>query len=37
MKRGNGLDLLNPITGDEPSPLRERLETSRQCQGHAFE
>jgi len=37
MKIGNGLDLLDPIAGDEPSPLREWLETSRECQDHSFE
>jgi hypothetical protein len=33
----DGLDFLDPIPRDKPSPLRERLETSRHGEGHAFE
>ena len=37
MQCSDGLDFLDPLARDEPSPLGERLETSRQGQGHAFE
>lgn len=37
MQSGNRLDLLNPIAGDKPSPLGERLETAVQGEGHAFQ
>lgn len=37
MQCGDGLDFLDPLSRDEPSPLGERLETPCQSQGHAFE
>ena len=37
MQCGKGLDFLDPLPRDESSPLGERLETSRQGKGHAFE
>ena len=37
MQCSDGLDFLDPLPRDEPSSLGERLETSRQGEGHAFE
>ena len=37
MQCSNGLDFLDSFARNEPAPLGERLETSCQSQGHAFE
>jgi hypothetical protein len=37
MQGSDGLDFLDPLPHNESSPLGERLETSRQGEGHAFE
>ena len=36
MPCGNGIDFLNPLRSDEPSSLREGLETAVQSKNHAF-